>query len=260
MAGLGSGDGERNRFQIAHFADHDDIGILAERAAQRRCERAGMRVHFALGDVATFWFQHILDRIFEGDDVLAPLDVRLLDQSRERGRFSTADRAGDENQSVLITREEFEMLGQTELVHRLHLCVNDAKNEIDPEPLAGNAGAIPAECIRVGKIRVAPLVQMRFVQAGKKTFCERERLVRGETRSVGPNRLQRSVQPPKRRRVYAKMNIRRAGTLSDGQVFIDMRQRMRLGRCRCWGHGVPRFLCSATARVNSKGFRPGTAA
>src|SRR5437773_2350110 len=172
----------------------------------------------------------------------------------------SADRAGDEDQSVLITREEFEMLGQTELVHRLHLCVNDAKNEIDPEPLAGNAGAIPAECIRVGKIRVAPLVQMRFVQAGKKTFCERERQVRGETRSVGPNRLQRSVQPPQRRRVYAKMNIRRAGTLSDGQVFIDMRQRMRLGRCRCWGHGVPRFLCSATARVNSKGFRPGTAA
>src|SRR5438876_6546087 len=58
----------------------------------------------------------------------------------------------------------------------------------------------------------------------------------------------------------AKMNIRRAGTLSDGQVFIDMRQRMRLGRCRCWGHGVPRFLCSATLPVNSKGFRPGTAA
>jgi len=154
------------------------------------------------------------------------------------------------------------MLGQTELVHRAHLCGNDAKHEIDPEPLADNAGAIPAECVLVGKIGVAPLVQMRFVQAGKKTFCERERLLGSETRGVSPNRLQRSVQPPERRRVYAKMNIRRAGTLSGGQVFIDMRQRMRAWRAcrRCWRHNAPRFLCSATVRVNSKAFRPGTPA
>src|SRR5438128_11548944 len=101
------------------------------------------------------------------------------------------------------------MLGQTELVHRAHLCVNDAKHEIDAEPLADNAGAIPAECVRVGKIGVAPLVQMRFVQAGKKTSCERARLLGSETRSVSPNRLQRYVQPTARPRASAKLNIRR---------------------------------------------------
>src|SRR5207302_318244 len=149
----------------------------------------------------------------------------LLDQRGEGGRFSTADRAGDENQSILIAREEFEMLGQTELVHRAHLCVDDAKHEIDPESLAHDAGAIPAEFIRVSKIGVAALVQLRFVQLRKKPFRECERVVRSEAWSIQPNRLQRSVQPPERRRVYAKMNIRCPGALSDGQVFIDMRQR-----------------------------------
>ena len=28
------GDGERDRFEVAHFADHDDIGIFTQRAAQ----------------------------------------------------------------------------------------------------------------------------------------------------------------------------------------------------------------------------------
>jgi len=68
----------------------DDIRIFAERAAQRRRERAGVGVHFALGDVAAFRFKDILDRIFKRDDVLAPLDVYLVDQSRERGRFPAA--------------------------------------------------------------------------------------------------------------------------------------------------------------------------
>src|SRR5260370_19398009 len=134
------------------------------------------------------------------------------------------------------------MLGQPELVHCAPLCVNDAKHEIDPEPLADNAGAIPAECVRVGKIGVASLVQMRFVQAGKKTFCERERLLGSETRGVSPNRLQRSVQPPERRRVYAKMNIPRDRTLSGGQVFIDLRQPARTWRASrpCWRPNTPR--------------------
>ena len=83
--------------EIAHLAHHDDIGIFTQRAAQRRAERARMRVHFALRDVATFWFENVFDRIFERDDVFASLDVHLLDQRRERRRFSAAHRTGNEN-------------------------------------------------------------------------------------------------------------------------------------------------------------------
>ena len=31
-----------DRFEVAHFADQDDVGILAQRAAQRLRERAGV--------------------------------------------------------------------------------------------------------------------------------------------------------------------------------------------------------------------------
>ena len=69
------GDGERDRFQVAHFTDHDHIRIFTERAAQRRAERARVRVHFALGDVATFRLEDVFDRIFQRDDVIAPFEL-----------------------------------------------------------------------------------------------------------------------------------------------------------------------------------------
>ena len=115
------------------------------------------------------------------------------------------------------------MLRQAELVHRAHFRVDDAEDEIDAETLTHNARAIAAKLIRVSKIGIAAFVELRSVQFRKKTFGKRERLFRIETRRIRPNRLQRSVQSPERRRVYAKMNIGRARTLSDGQVFIDMR-------------------------------------
>src|SRR4029077_8068468 len=122
-----------------------------------------------------------------------PLDVYLVDQSREGGRFPAADRASDENQSVLITGEKFEMLRQTELVHRAHFCVDNAKDEIDPEALAHDTRAIPGEIIRIGEVGVAALVQLRFLGIRKKAIRKRERLVRGQTRRIGPDRLQSPV-------------------------------------------------------------------
>ena len=121
MSRFRRGDGERDRLQIAHFADHDDIGIFTQRAAQRRAERARVRVHFALRDVATFRLEDVFDRIFQRDDVFATFDVYLFDERSERRRFAAADRTGDENEAVVITREQFEMFGQTELVHRAHV-------------------------------------------------------------------------------------------------------------------------------------------
>ena len=185
-------------------------GIFAQRAAQRRAERSRVRVHFALRDVAAFRLENVFDRVFERDDVLAPLDIHLLDQRRQRGRFSAADRAGHEDEPVLITREQFQMLGQPELVHRPHLGVDDAEDEIDSEPLAHDAGAKATEIIRVGEIGIAALVQLRFLHVGKKTFRQRERVFGGESRRIRPDRLQRSMQSPNRRRVHAEMNIRRA--------------------------------------------------
>ena len=71
-----------------------------------------MRVHLALGDVTTFRLENVFDRIFEGDDVFAPLEIHLFDQRRQGRRLPAPDRAGHENESVLIARQQFQSLGQ----------------------------------------------------------------------------------------------------------------------------------------------------
>src|SRR5438132_6049088 len=114
------------------------------------------------------------------------------------------------------------MLWQTELIHGAHLGVDNAEDEIDTEPLAHHAGAETTELIGVGKICVAALVQLRLLQVGEEFLRERERIVRSQRRSVGPDRLQSSVQTPERRRVHTKMNIGRASFLPDRQILIDV--------------------------------------
>ena len=71
MAGLRGFDGRFGRFGIANLADHDDIGILAQKRPQGRCEiQADLGIHLHLIDA----FDVDLHRIFGGGDV-AVFDV-----------------------------------------------------------------------------------------------------------------------------------------------------------------------------------------
>ena len=208
--------------QVAHFADHDDIGIFAQRAAQGRAERLRVRVHFALGDVATLRLEDVFDRILQRDDVLVALDVHLLDERGQRGRFAAADRAGDEDEPVVKTGEHLEALGQAEFVHRAHLGADDAEDEIDPEPLPNDAGAEAPELGGVGKIDIAAFVELRPLRFVEESGGQRLGVLRGQLRRVRPDRLEGAVEPPDRRRVDAEMNIGGAAFLADAKD-IDRR-------------------------------------
>src|SRR5216683_669523 len=113
------------------------------------------------------------------------------------------------------------MLRQAELIHRAHFRVDNAKNNVNPEPLTHHTSAITAGGVGVGKIGVASLVQLGFVQIGKETLRQRQRIFGSETWRIWPDRLQGAVQPPQRRRIDTKMDIRRAGTLAEREVMID---------------------------------------
>ena len=65
------------------------------------------------------------------------------------------------------------MLGQTKLVHHADFGADDAKDEINSEPLADDACAITADRIRVSKISIASFVQFGFVLVRKKPFGKR---------------------------------------------------------------------------------------
>jgi hypothetical protein len=84
------------RLRIAHLADHDDIGILAEDGAERRGEGdARLPMHRHLRDAA----QLVLDRGFDCDDLLA-CAIALGEAGIERRRLATAGGAGDEEHAV----------------------------------------------------------------------------------------------------------------------------------------------------------------
>ena len=52
VAGLGDGERRRDRLQVAHFADQDDVGVLTQRVLERVGEALGVGADLALVDDA----------------------------------------------------------------------------------------------------------------------------------------------------------------------------------------------------------------
>ena len=93
VAGLRGRDRERDGLQVAHLADEDHVGILAQRLAERLRERLRVRRDLALVDQRLLARVDVLDRVLDGDDVAALGLVDPVDQGRERRRLAAARRA-----------------------------------------------------------------------------------------------------------------------------------------------------------------------
>ena len=84
QAGLGRSQGQRNGFQVAHFANEHDIGVLAQCRADCFRKRARISWHFALGDDALFVVMNELDRFFDRHDVSREVDIDVINQRCQR--------------------------------------------------------------------------------------------------------------------------------------------------------------------------------
>ena len=91
--GLGDAQRRLDRLEVAQLADEDDVGVFAEGGAQRLREALRVLMHFALVDQAALVLVHELDRVLDGEDVLVPLGVDLVDHRRQRRRLA-ASRSG----------------------------------------------------------------------------------------------------------------------------------------------------------------------
>ena len=69
VAGLGGVHRGFDRFHVAHFADQDDVRVLAQGAAQRVGERSRVDADLALVDDALVVAVQVFDRVLDGDDV-----------------------------------------------------------------------------------------------------------------------------------------------------------------------------------------------
>ena len=110
-----SAAGERDRFQVAQLADGDDVRVLAQGAAQGAGEGARVGADLALVDHALLRGVEVLDRVLDGDDVVAALAVDDVEQRGEGRRFAAAGRAGEQHHALVEVGEAGEGAGQAEL-------------------------------------------------------------------------------------------------------------------------------------------------
>ena len=62
--------GRGDRFEVAHFADQNDVRVLAKSGAQRGGEVCGIHFDFALVDEALLVAVQEFDGVFNGDHVI----------------------------------------------------------------------------------------------------------------------------------------------------------------------------------------------
>ena len=147
MPGLGGGERGADRLEVAHLADQDHVGVLAERGAQRLAEAGRVDADLALVDDAALVAVHELDRVLDREDVIGAVAVDLVDHRRERRRLTGAGRARDEDEAARLHRQLGERARQVQLLERLQLLRDDAEGgaerlalEVDVDAEAGEAG------------------------------------------------------------------------------------------------------------------------
>ena len=103
--GLCGRQGELDRFQVAHFAHEDDVGILAERGLQRIGEGQRVNAELTLVHETFLCFMNELDRVFDGDDVAFEGVVQVIHHRGERCGLAGAGRTGHEDQALFLVAE-----------------------------------------------------------------------------------------------------------------------------------------------------------
>ncbi len=118
VTGLGGGQGRGDRLEVAHLADQDHVGVLAQRGLQGVAEAVRVGAELALVDEALLVPVQELDRVLDRHDVLLARGVDLVDHRRERGGLARAGRARDEHEAARPPRELVDRGREAELVDR----------------------------------------------------------------------------------------------------------------------------------------------
>ena len=145
VTGGRGGEGELDRFQVTHFADEQDVWVFTEGAAQTRSERACMHPDFAMIDETILAAMDKLDWIFDRNDVVLALKIRVIHHRGQGGRFTGTGRAGRENQTLLQQRKLFQDRRHVELFQRLDIRRDRAEHRRDAVFLLEKIRAITSD-------------------------------------------------------------------------------------------------------------------
>ena len=126
----GFGDTQRrfNGLQVAHFTDQHHIGILTERGSQRIGKAFCVGMHFALIDHAILIHVHEFDWVFDGQDVVVPFGIDLVNHGGEGSGFARSRRAGDQHQAARLVAHFAHYRGKPQLAERFDFERNETED------------------------------------------------------------------------------------------------------------------------------------
>ena len=209
VPGLRRGDRGPDRLEVAHLADEDHVGVLAQRGTQGGGERGRVRSQLALVDQAVPVPVEELDRVLDRDDVVVPAGVDLVDQRRQRRRLARARRPGEQHQPARLARELVHDRRQAQLVDRGDLGRDQAERgaergtlevRVDPEPRPSGD--------RVGEVDLPVGLEPLALAAREDRVDDLPRLGRVERRVV--ERLELPAHAHGRRRTRGEVQVRGA--------------------------------------------------
>src|SRR5580658_3871485 len=193
VAGFGCKNGGGNGFQVAHFADQDDVRVLAKCSAQRGGEGRGVHFDFALVDETLFIAVQIFDRVFDGDDVLGAQRVDAVNHRGECSGFAGTGGAGGENQAALLFANGGEYAREFEFFDSANFCGDDAQDHADVAALLENVDAETAEAgDAVGHVQFGGFLELLLLAIGHHAEGHGKHFFRRDARHVA-ERIQDAI-------------------------------------------------------------------
>jgi len=128
MPGLSRRQRQADGFQVTQFTHQDHIRVLPQCRTQGRRKTVGVAMHLALVDQGPAGLVDEFDGVFQGEDVLAPVLVEVIDQRRQGGRLARTGGPGHQHQAARQLGDTLEHRAQPEVFQALDLGGDVAKH------------------------------------------------------------------------------------------------------------------------------------
>ena len=196
-------------------------------------KRLRMDADLAVVNQRLLAFVDELDGVFDRDDVILPVQVSVVDQRGERGRFAGTGRPGDEDQPFLEQRKTLQHRRQTEVVAGEHLARDEPEHGGDAVllveevgPVAGHAGDLVAE------IHVARFLEDLDLHFRRDFVDHRLEFVVGQRGVIHADEV--AVDAQHRRVARGKMEVRGFLLGHQFEEGVDPGHRRSLRAKNCW--------------------------
>ena len=221
VPGLGCGERGRDRLEVAHLADEDHVGVLAQRGAKPLGERRRVLADLALVDDARAVVVQELDRVLDREDVLVPRVVDVVEQRGERRRLAGAGRPGDEHEAPRLVGELVQAGRKAELLESLDLVRDEPEGGADGRALKVGVDAEAREAgNRMGEVDLPARLEGLLLLGREDPVHERPDLVRRQLLVVGQP-LEAALDADHRRRAGRQVEVGRVVLDHDGEQVVD---------------------------------------